>query len=77
MTTYSNIDGTVVVMVVDRHRHPIGAERSDRMTLCQHPAESVSTGPIYQYCKECGAVRYAPSQGHPNDEWHTCEKCRL
>lgn len=37
---------------------------------CRH--ERFSRGGVFDYCEDCGAVRYVNG-----DSWHVCEACRL
>jgi hypothetical protein len=43
---------------------------------CAHAQDMIDTGVIYQYCRDCGAVRYAPHH-KANDDWHSCAHCEL
>ena len=40
---------------------------------CRH--DDVTTGPVYQHCEECGAVRVRPDLRPTDGAWHTCAEC--
>jgi hypothetical protein len=44
---------------------------------CRHKRTRTSGG-IYEYCLDCGAVRRLPRAGDSfPDSWHVCDLCRL
>lgn len=47
------------------------------MSECYHN-RNITSGSIYDYCKDCGATRKRSTvPGQPHYEWHICDVCRL
>ena len=43
--------------------------------MCKH--ERISIGAVFEYCKDCGAVKRKDTYDKTRDNWHSCKLCLL